>query len=187
VPAPKRSPDQVEKDRVELIRRYLQGETQQAIADSLGVSQGQIAYDLKIIRGRWLESMLRDFDELKSEQLAKIDLMESEAWSAWEKSKLPKITKSRKSASTPGGSIQEHVDKTEEREGNKVFLDIIDRCVLRRCAIIGIDAEIKYQDINQAIAAVVKAGYEVRSPIEESVPENEKSLGGEALNEENVK
>ncbi len=184
MPAPKRSPDQIEQDRVELTRRYLQGETQQEIADSMGLSQGQIAYDLKIIRQRWLDSMLRNFNELKSEQLAKIDLMESEAWAAWEKSKLPKITKSRKSASTPAGKINEEVDKTEEREWNKGFLDVIDRCVLRRCAIIGIDAEIKYQDLNQAIAAVIKAGYEVRSPIDDA-DEHKKNLTDEASSEEN--
>lgn len=67
---------------------YLQGKTQQEIAGVIGVSRSQIGYDLDEIRERWLTSSIRDFDQARAEALAKIDLLEREAWLAWEQSKV---------------------------------------------------------------------------------------------------
>jgi transcriptional regulator with XRE-family HTH domain len=76
--------------RAEVARRYLQGEMQEQIAQSFGVTQGQISQDLKAIRAAWLASAVRDFDALKAQELAKIDAVEREYWLAWERSKKDK-------------------------------------------------------------------------------------------------
>jgi len=68
---------------------YLQGWTQIAIAEELGVAQPTISDDLKRIRAQWRESGVRDFDEARQLELMKLDRIEREAWSAWERSQKP--------------------------------------------------------------------------------------------------
>lgn len=158
-----RHPDQREKDLVELARRYLQGETQTAIAEVLGVSQQQISDDLKLIRKRWRDSALRDFDEAIAQELAKIDLVESEYWQQWEKSKLPKRTKRNEDGMTEKGAIVKEVTIEENKCGDPRYLDGVMRCIERRCALLGLDSELKYQDLSIAIGRVIQAGYVVQT------------------------
>src|SRR5215212_4552915 len=87
VAAPKRSPDQVEADRAEIARRYLQGMTQAEIGAELGMTQQMVSYDLQVVRQRWRDAGLRDLDEAKTIELAKIDALELEYWDAWRASK----------------------------------------------------------------------------------------------------
>jgi hypothetical protein len=50
------------------------------------VTQGQVSCDLKAVRKAWLESSIRDFDELKAQELAKLDHLEATAWENFERS-----------------------------------------------------------------------------------------------------
>jgi DNA-directed RNA polymerase specialized sigma24 family protein len=66
--------------RLELLRRrqaiadlYVQGFSQMAIAERLGISQATVSADLKQIRREWRESAIRDFDHAQDRELAKID------------------------------------------------------------------------------------------------------------------
>ena len=72
------SEDQREQRLADVARLYLEAVTQTAIGKQLGVSQQQISYDLKIVRQRWLESSIRNFDEARGHELAKIDCVERE-------------------------------------------------------------------------------------------------------------
>ena len=74
-------------DRRRLVAElYLKGKYQTEIAKESGVTQQQISSDLKQIRKAWLEAGIRDFDAIKSEQLAKLDVLENTYWKAWEES-----------------------------------------------------------------------------------------------------
>ena len=64
--ARKRSTDKIQQDRTETMRLYLEGKTQAAIAERLGVHRSQIGYDLEQIRKAWKESTLVDFNEKKT-------------------------------------------------------------------------------------------------------------------------
>jgi len=88
--APKRSRGQRDSDLTIVATSYLHGRTQSDLAQNLGLSQQQIAYDLKVVRRRWLESSIRNFDEARAQELAKIDHIEAEFWSAWERSQSVK-------------------------------------------------------------------------------------------------
>src|SRR5712671_208116 len=68
---------------------YLQGWTQIAIAERLGVKQPTICEDLQGIRKQWRESAVRDFDLAREMELLKCDRVEREAWAAWERSQKP--------------------------------------------------------------------------------------------------
>src|SRR5260221_7975920 len=68
---------------------YLQGWTQIAIAERLGVKQPTICEDLQWIRKQWRESAVRDFDSAREMELLKCDRIQREAREAWERSKKP--------------------------------------------------------------------------------------------------
>src|SRR3990167_4791556 len=81
---------------------YLTGHKQADIAVETGVTQKQIAYDLNILKKRWQNSSLIDFNEVKSRELTKIDVLEVEYWTAWRDSKLESV----KTSTRRRGDIQ---------------------------------------------------------------------------------
>jgi DNA-binding transcriptional regulator LsrR (DeoR family) len=62
-----------ERDLQRISEGYLKGQTQAEIGEALGVSQSQISRDMRALRDRCLETSLRDFDEARALQLAKLD------------------------------------------------------------------------------------------------------------------
>lgn len=148
---PKRTKTQIKKDRATIARLYLQGKLQVEIAERLDLTQQQISYDLKIIRKQWLDSSIRDFDELRSQELAKIDNLELEYWEAWQRSLEPKKMESYK---TVGDGTQDNtgrekivkgeaVAKEETRDGDPRFLQGVQWCIERRCKLLGFDEAAK--------------------------------------------
>lgn len=166
--APKRSAIQIERDREEIARRYLHGETQQQIADALEMTRQMIGYDLKAIQEAWRASALRNFDEAKAQELAKIDEVEREAWDAWFNSKKPRLItfketvlqgKQRPSQTLDVLDDDDEEDETEDigafeellnartkervtREemlGDPRFLLIVHSCIERRSKLLGLD------------------------------------------------
>jgi transcriptional regulator with XRE-family HTH domain len=141
--------------RTEVARRYLQGEMQEQIAQSFGVTQGQISQDLKAIRAAWLASAVRDFDALKAQELAKIDAVEREYWLAWERSKKDKEISVQEGGEvdpqTRKPRIKKVVMRKEGQAGNPAFLAGVLTCIERRCSILGLDAPkrfvIKWDDL----------------------------------------
>jgi len=113
-----RSREQKLKDQAEIAQHYLQGQTQYHIAHVLGLSQAQISLDLQAVRQAWLDSSLRDFNEQKAQELAKIAHLEEVAWSAWEKS----------SRGDPG---------------DPRFMNVIQWCITMRCKLLGLDEVMK--------------------------------------------
>ncbi len=144
--AQKRSIIQREQDLSTIAKMYLTGSTQAEIGLHLGVTQQQISQDVKEIQKRWLDSSLRDFDELRAEQLAKIDRLETNYWAAWERSCRDR-KRQRAGTKTDSHDRTEHAEfTTEGRDGNPAFLAGVDKCIERRCKLLGLDAPIK-QDV----------------------------------------
>src|SRR5690349_616892 len=114
------------KKTVEVLNRrrqvshlYLQGWTQADIAEHLNVWQPTISADLKHICQEWRESSIRDFDAAREMELRKVDLLEREAWSAWERSKKP-----FQSATVDGEGAGQRTRKTMRNQvGDPRFLD----------------------------------------------------------------
>jgi hypothetical protein len=175
----KRSKDEREVHRVEIAQLYLKGNTQAAIAEKLDISQQQVSYDLKVIRKRWLESSVRDFDELKSNELAKIDLLEAEAWKAWERSIGTKKIVSKKKGVNGKGPIDETTTRVEELAGNPAFLTAVNNCIDRRCRILGLETVLKFEDLNLAITRVLDAGYTIYAQPEQKVEERSDRVSNE--------
>lgn len=140
----KRTRQEREEQRVKIVQLLAQGLTQSQIAEQLGLSQPQICYDLRLIRERWRQQQDFDFQEMTAEQLAKIDLTERDYWQGWNMSRTD-----------PSGRAL---------PGDPAYLSGVLTCIKQRCKLLGVDAVLKYRDINEAIAAVKRAGYEVADP-----------------------
>lgn len=153
MPAKTRTKEQIKSDRLEVAQLYLQGRFQHEIAQLLGVSQQQIAYDLKAVQVKWRDVPEFELSELKVKQLAKIDILEREYWEAWQNSKKPKDTTN---TSKDGDRIRVG-KRSEPRNGNPQFLQGIERCIAERNKMLGLYAATK-SELTGADGAPIQAG-----------------------------
>jgi len=150
---PKRTKIQAKNDRVRIAELYIKGVYQSVIAKELGLSQVQISHDLKRIQAEWVKNTTLNLDAYKGKEIAKIDQVERTAWEGYTRS-LGKF----KSTITTGRDISENketgkvtagnkdqVVKVEERNGDPRFLDIVMKCIERRCKLMGLDAPDKHE------------------------------------------
>jgi hypothetical protein len=101
------------------------------------IGQSQISDDLALIRKRWLESQMFNMNEYFHRELAKLDLIESEAWAAWERSKLSFTSDSkRKYIDKEGVERIETTNKVEQRDGNAKFMELSLNVIKERRALI---------------------------------------------------
>lgn len=125
---------------------YLRNYTQQEIARELDCTQALISLDLKEIRKQWIASGVMDFNERRSQELAKIDHLEQTYWEAWDRSCQPKEGTSKKKQTTGGSAGGDDDDgskdrfevstKVEPRDGNPEFLRGVERCIEQRCKLL---------------------------------------------------
>lgn len=130
---------------------YLQGKTMRDIGQAFNppVTAMAVSRWMAEVRERWHKSSLMDFNERKSQELAKIDKLEAVAYEAWERSvkdaetRKKVITKAlRKSDDDEEGTLKivgTVNDKTAKgQSGNPAFLAQVERCIEMRCRIFGI-------------------------------------------------
>jgi predicted transcriptional regulator len=146
MPAAKRTPVERNRDLKLTAEMYIRGKTQYEIASELGISQGQVNYDLKAIQAQWRESTTMNLDEAKGRELARLDELERTFWNAWEASKMER-TKSRQETdgSKKDGklTVKKASTEKEQRDGNPAFLAGVLSCIDRRCKLLGLDAPTK--------------------------------------------
>ena len=146
---PKRDVIQVERDRAEIARLYLQGKIQTQIALILSespdrdynITQSMVCDDLKAVKQRWLTSSIMHFNEIKARELAKIDNLEIMYWESWKRSLDPKTKTRTKQINLASSSIRQEAQMEEQRSiGDKRWLEGVQWCIERRCSIFGLDA-----------------------------------------------
>lgn len=177
VTGPKRTPDEVLRDRAEITRLNMEGKTQNEIIAALGtirdykLSVQTIARDLKAVRSEWLNTSIENYEKTALIELSRLGQEETEAWNAWERSKRPIIR--RKTGESAKGPIDERTcDEYEdgtiaERDGNPAFLQRLESIRQRRCKILGFSSQQKSEDINAAIFTLLSQGYTITAPIGE--------------------
>ncbi len=119
---------QIEEDRAKTAKMFLNHYTQEEIAKKLGITNVQVSIDMKIIRKRWVEEQLTHYGEAMAVEIMKLNALESVFARAWDKSKLPSISYAA------DGSIIE-----TESTGDIRFLQGIERCIEKRCRLLGLD------------------------------------------------
>jgi transcriptional regulator with XRE-family HTH domain len=152
-----------QRDKRRVSQMYLQGDTQAEIAASLDLSQATISRILKDLQAEWMKSALIDINEAKARELAKIDALEVEYWSAWKRSQEDaesEITKMqgtppKQGDANPAPAKLETQKKREGQSGNPAFLRGIEWCINKRCEIIGVNAPIKQEINNKGTIEIV--------------------------------
>lgn len=113
-----RSSGEIARDRRRIGDLYLKGWLQADIATEIGMSRATVSRDLKSLHKGWLKASLIDFNQAKANELGKLDHLEREHWNAWILS-------------------WEH---PPEGGGDPRFLAGVQKCIERRCKILGFDA-----------------------------------------------
>lgn len=142
----------------EVAQHFRDGMAQKDIGKLYGVNQSTIHTWLVKVRVHWLNSAVRNWDELKALELAEIARTEQAAWRGWERSLLPKKSINKRTIGTlQGEDVQNSPVKTrknqpvelnvrkEDGTGDPRFLAIVMKCIERRCAILGLDAPTKLE------------------------------------------
>lgn len=146
--AKRREPSQIARDRLHISGLYLQGWIQADIADEVGVDQSTISRDLKTLQQEWLDSTLVNFDEAKAKELAKIDHLECEYWSAWQRSQEDAESETTKMVEVQSGKRLEAQTQRKGQAGDPRFLTGVQWCIEQRCKVLGIYAAVKQQSEN---------------------------------------
>lgn len=135
-----------------VIAMYLKGDRCDKIAGSLAIDVNDVYHDLEYMRKLWREQNHDASAEALSEQLARIDLVEHEAWKCFEES--------RKNAEQRGierDADNKVVKKTRMRKGqvgDPSFLNVILQCVDRRTKLLKL--EDNHGTLSEELAQVVE-------------------------------
>lgn len=124
---------------------YLSGHSQADIGREIGVSQQQVSKYLRVLQKAWLERLGSDVEATKSRELARIDRLEREYWTAWTKSQEDSETSVEESGSGPLGPTSKHSLTRKGQVGDPRFLQGVMQCVEMRLKIIGGFAPIKQE------------------------------------------
>ena len=145
----KRTRIQRERDMAEIARLYLQGKTQQQIAEYIGrsfygdpefLSRQMIAKDLAAVYKLWQREAVLDLNQAIITELARIDQLERTFWEAWARSQDDIKTRTVRERGKKDKAGSELVIMSEERTGDPRYLDGIMKCIERRCRLLGLDA-----------------------------------------------
>ena len=156
--AAKRNKLDREKARAFVAEKYLMQWTQQEMAAALNTTQQQVSYDIKAIQKAWRESSLIDMNEAKQQELERVDKLEREYWQAWEESKkdAETITKKGKGIDESGKpNLNDFTAQRKGQTGDPRFLAGIERCIERRCKLLGLDSPEKY-DIKEETKLIIE-------------------------------
>jgi len=177
-----RDKSQRERDRILVSELYLKGYTHRQIANYLKdkfstdlvpyyVSHVTIFKDVNHLIAEWRKSSLVDINDLKVRELEKLNKLENTYWVAWEKSieDYEKTTKKISNSGVQGSEVAEKSSNNSPSKrqemtvsnvktfGNPSYLQGVERCIERRCKIIGIDAPQKHEiDANVGFADFLK-------------------------------
>ena len=125
---------------------YLKGFSLRDIGQEVGVAHTQVFLDIKVIRTLWRTNTIKNFDDLKNQELARCDMVEMEAWNGWIRTVGIHKTKRQEleaGGTTGGGPKKKLIETTEKFAGDPRFLQTIMMCVKQRCEILGINSPIE--------------------------------------------
>lgn len=142
--APKTSTREQRMARVAQVSElYLQCLSMAEVGRQLNISAVTVYRDICIAREMWRTRATDAIEKLKQQELAKLDVIEVEAWRGWQRSCKSAVVRYEKSGTRPGkqgGLFDESGSEKKNQAGDPRFLDIIKGCVESRRKILGLDA-----------------------------------------------
>ena len=124
-------------DRAKIAELLEDGYNQSEIGEKLGIPFQRVSHDVAAIRAMWEAKTVESFQRRQEFIFRKIQVIEQEAWEAWEKSKEPRMSKSV----TQGDTVNKQSIKKEERGGDPRYLQIAADCIDRYAKLFGVNVE----------------------------------------------
>ena len=137
-PRPIRSKAKREFDRAEIARLHLQGQTQEQIAQAVGLSRPTIAREIKILIELWRERALADTTAVRGQELAKLDQLAAQAWAGWHRSQQERTGRVVEESGRQGTNRRARIE-TYSQNGDAQFLQTLLRVAERRAKLLGLD------------------------------------------------
>lgn len=160
--------------RQQVAALHLKGWTQTAIAEYLNIGQPTVCKDLRAVEAEWLAGSVHDTELARRKELLRLELVEREAWGAWERSKEP-----AQSAVVSGETGKQQTRRSvKHQHGDPRFLAQINQCVLTRCTLLGLNAPTKIAPTNPAGDAPYQSA---SSPIVEKLSPEEFAMFKQTL------
>lgn len=121
-----------------ICQMYLQGYTFNEIAKNVDLHWAIVRDVVDESRKIWMERHNRTLSELVSEQLARIDRVESRAWESYELSRKNYLEQQDSSGSSDKGTFSSTKRTKRKQVGSSEFLSIILNCVKQRTELLGL-------------------------------------------------
>jgi hypothetical protein len=139
MPAPSNRKLAILQRRKQVAELYLQGFTQSAIAEKLGIKQPTVCDDLAHIRKAWEESQIRDYDAARTLQVERLRQVSREAWEGYSRSQQPS-----QMATVDGANGSGKTKRTVRHQyGDPRFLDLVIKSIEAERQLMGLDAPTK--------------------------------------------
>lgn len=131
----------LEARNTSLIQDLLGGMSHKALGERYGIAPPTVRDIIRETRDKWKEWRVESFDLILLDELERINWIQDEAQTAWEKSKEPLITQTRRTDGTRAddGSqkiLYDEIKKTQ-RHPDPRYLDRISWCIEQKLKIIG--------------------------------------------------
>jgi hypothetical protein len=137
----KYSKEQREENRMQIASLRLRGLTFPEIAAEVNLSVSEAYREYKVVEQRWRVAAFDDLAELKARELARIDLIEQEAWRAYERSQEMSIETRQSFVQEDGRQeLVGAMGKKTNRDGDAKWLRVILECVDKRVRLLGLDS-----------------------------------------------
>jgi hypothetical protein len=132
---------QREHIRAEIAKLRYRGISFRDIADELHISLAYCYSEYKKLEEAWIAESLHDVARLRAREIAKLDEIEAQAWQAWSRSCDYHTILAEQFEYGPTGDRRRKKAEAKriERPGDAKFLDIIGKCIERRCKLLGLD------------------------------------------------
>lgn len=118
----------------------IKGMSKKALAAKYELSTSGITDVIEKARDAWKEYRIDDYDLMLTIELERIKVIEDEAWDAWNKSKEPLITQTRRTEKGDDeATAQKVIDeiKKQQRHPDPRYLDRMSWCIEQRLRIMG--------------------------------------------------
>ena len=132
----KYTPEQTYKHRQDIENALLTGAGLFQIIALTGLNKNRVAKLIREIKSDWRKAGDQDFQAQKAEEIARLNRLEQEYWTAWFKS--IREPAARVKARTLDGKIIAMERDTLPAIGNPRYLQGIGNCIELRCKILGV-------------------------------------------------
>jgi len=165
----RRSVIEKQAHQADIARLILLGYDQKQIADELRLTPAMVSRDASEIEDRWRTSALIDFDQARARELARIEMIEREAWDAWDASK--KDAETRTQSGGEGLPARAQITKST-RNALKAYLDAVIWCSEQRCKILGLyktpgEVTVNITLLNQVVTSLQAIGADPEAVLRE--------------------